>query len=323
MTGIKGKISRIIKESANELGFQSCGITKAGPLLSEAEIFRQWLSNGHHAGMKYLNRNIKKRLDPTRLNEWARSVIMVAYNYFPGENAGPSSSFRFSKYAFGKDYHEVIKNKLKRLVDAVEEEAGEVNARVFVDSAPVMEKAWAVKCGLGWIGKNGCLINRKTGSFFFLGTIIIDMELEYDEPETANYCGHCTRCMEACPNQAIIAPGILKADRCISYLTVEHHGPLPDNPDIKLHSWIFGCDICQDVCPWNRFAKPHSEPEFMPGRKFLSMTDDDWLNLGEETFGELFEGTAVERTGYNALRRNIEQGIREQEDGTDKRDSLS
>ncbi len=313
MTGTKEKISSLIKQKALDLGFSACGIARAEPLTRESVVFRQWLNNGRHAGMKYLSRNVEKRFDPTLLNEWARSVIMLAFNYFPGHDIGPASSLRISKYAYGKDYHEVIRAKLKHLVRDVEEETGGITARVFVDSAPVTEKAWAVRCGLGWIGKNGLLINRQAGSFFFLGTIITSLDLAYDKPEPDEFCGSCTRCMEACPNKAIVAPGILQADRCIAYLTIEHKGPFLEDTDTGLHSWIFGCDICQDVCPWNDHAKPHAEPDFMPRGKLLAMTDKDWQNLNEEDFSELFKGSAVERTGYDSLRRNIEKGIREME----------
>lgn len=304
----KDKVSRLIKDTAHRLGFEACGITKAGPLLKESEVFRAWLKEGHHASMGYMNRNVDKRLDPRLLNEWARSMIMVTYNYYPSDEALSEGNFKISKYAYGKDYHEVIKRKLREMVDAIEDEMGEILSRVFVDSAPVLEKAWAVKCGLGWMGKNSCLINKQKGSFHFIGTIITNLDLNYSENEVQDHCGNCTKCMDACPNGAIIAPGIIDARKCISYLTIEHKGKFEPEDQDKLHGWIFGCDICQDVCPWNRFAKPHLEPEFMPSPGLSLMTDQDWLALNEESFNDLFKGTAIERTGFDALWRNIEEG---------------
>ena len=300
------KISNLIKLSAKELGFAACGIAQAEHLEEDSGKFRDWLDHGYHASMAYMKRNIEKRLNPGLLNEWAQSVIVVLYNYYPDEEIIPDSTYKFSKYAFGKDYHVVMKDKLRLLVDAIEDEIGEITARVFVDSAPVLERAWARKTGLGWVGKNSCLINKKTGSFFFIGTIITNLKLTYDQVKIEDHCGSCTRCIDACPNHAIIAPGTIDAGRCISYLTIEHKGDLPEEHKDNLHSWVFGCDICQDVCPWNRFAKPHSEPAFLPQPKFLHMQNKDWESLDEDTFNELFKGTAVERTGYASLRRNIE-----------------
>jgi epoxyqueuosine reductase len=303
MPPAKEKLSTRIKETAEELGFAACGIAKAGHLEAESHIFKDWLNKEYHASMAYMNRNIEKRLNPKILNEWAASVIMVLFNYYPGENDQPTSKYKFSKYAYGQDYHHVIKEKLKGIVDAMEDEIGEISARVFVDSAPVLEKAWARKSGLGWIGKNGCLINKKMGSFFFLGTIITDIELDYNTIESKDHCGSCTHCIDACPNNAIVAPGIVDAGKCISYLSIEHKGELTKTD--QLHSWIFGCDICQDVCPWNRFSIATEEPAFKPKKDFLMMTDEQWEQLDKDTFDELFKGTAVERTGYDGLMRNI------------------
>ncbi|RLD37329.1 MAG: tRNA epoxyqueuosine(34) reductase QueG [Bacteroidetes bacterium] len=304
----KNRISRLIKDTAYELGFEACGITKAGPLVKESEVFRSWLKDGCHGSMAYMNRNVDKRLNPMLLNEWANSLIMVMYNYFPADQSLSEGNYKISKYAYGKDYHEVIKHKLKEIVDAIEDEMGEILARVFVDSAPVMEKAWAQKCGLGWMGKNSCLINKKKGSFHFIGTIVTNLELNYDEEEATDHCGNCTKCMDACPNGAITSAGVIDARKCISYLSIEHKGKFKPEDAGKLHGWIFGCDICQDVCPWNRFAKAHQEPEFMPSQQLLGMSDQDWEVLDEATFKALFKGTAVERTGFDALRRNIESG---------------
>lgn len=313
MSAEKDRISSLIKASAKNLGFDACGIAMAGPLLKESHIFRKWLKDGNHAGMSYMSRNVDKRLNPVLLNEWACSVIMVLYNYYPTDSTLSEAQHKISKYAYGKDYHEIIKKKLRGLVDVIEDEIGEVMARVFVDSAPVLEKAWAVKCGLGWSGKNSCLINKEMGSFFFIGTIITNLELAYDKEELGEYCGSCTRCIDACPNGAIISPGIIDSRKCISYLTIEHKGDLPEEYRDKLNDWIFGCDICQDVCPWNRFSKPHTEPAFNPLPQLSRMSKPDWEELDEKTFNELFEGTAVERTGYAGVKRNIEQGIKNKE----------
>ncbi len=311
MPASKDRISKLIKKSAEDLGFDACGIAEAGPLPEESVIFKKWLDDGKHASMAYMNRNIEKRLNPKLLNEWARSVIMVLYNYYPEETALSEGKYKISKYAYGQDYHGVIKSKLRHMVDDVEDEIGEITARVFVDSAPIMEKSWAEKCGLGWRGKNSCLINKEHGSFFFIGTILTDLDLSYDEPQKKDHCGNCTLCMDACPNAAIVSPGIIDSGQCISYLSIEHKGEFPKGNNDKLHGWIFGCDICQDVCPWNRFAKPHQEPAFLAAPQLGRMTEENWEKLDEKTFGELFSGTAVERTGYVAMRRNIKQGNRE------------
>ncbi|NQT78333.1 MAG: tRNA epoxyqueuosine(34) reductase QueG [Bacteroidetes bacterium] len=309
MSEIKDKISKLIKDSAKENGFDACGIAPAAHLDAESAILKDWLSKDYHATMSYMNRNVEKRLNPVLLNDWARSVIIVLYNYFPAETQNPDTQYKFAKYAYGKDYHDVIKEKLRQIVFRIEDEIGEISARVFVDSAPVLEKAWAKKCGLGWIGKNGCLINRDKGSFFFIGVIITGLDLSYDEPEMNDYCGNCKRCVDACPTQAIISPGIIDAGKCISYLSIEHKGELPDKNGNSLHGWVFGCDICQDVCPWNRFSLPHKEAAFKAKQAFLDMDDPGWERLNEDSFTELFKGTAVERTGYERLKRNIEQGI--------------
>jgi len=313
MSSSKDRISQLIKDSARNLGFDACGITKAEALTKESPIFREWLKNGNHASMSYMSRNVDKRLDPRLLNDWAGSVIMFAYNYYPEDISLSEGKFKISKYAYGKDYHDVIKGKLRQIVDAIEDEMGEITARVFVDSAPVLEKSWAVRCGLGWMGKNSCLISKSKGSFFFLGTIITKLELTYDEPEKKDHCGNCTKCMDACPNGAIVSPGIIDARKCISYLSIELKGDFSPDEEGKLHDWIFGCDICQDICPWNRFSTPHREPEFLPSPTLSLMKESDWKTLDEDTFNELFKGTAVERTGFAGLGRNIEQGIRNKE----------
>jgi epoxyqueuosine reductase len=312
----KDRISRFIKDKAQRLGFEACGIAEAKQLDRESRIFREWLLNEHHAGMGYMTRNVEKRMDPSLLNEWARSVIILTYNYYPENSSLSRGKYKISKYAYGRDYHDVIRKKLRQVVDAIEDEMGSILARVFVDSAPVMEKAWAVKCGLGWIGKNTCLISKKQGSYFFLGSIITNLELHYDQAETKNYCGNCTRCLDACPNDAIISPGFVDANKCISYLSIEHKGDFPNADIDQLHGWIFGCDICQDVCPYNKFSIPHNEPDFQPVAGLLNMTEEDWQKLDQRRFNELFTGTAVERTGYAALRRNIEHRTPNNEHGS-------
>jgi len=306
MPASQQKISTLIKTSAKELGFSACGIAGAEHLQDESGFFKSWLEKGYHAGMAYMNRNVDKRLNPALLNEWAHSVIVVMFNYYPGKESVLNSSYKISKYAYGKDYHDVMKDKLRQLVDIIEDEIGEITARVLVDSAPVLERAWAKRSGLGWIGKNACLINKEMGSFFFLGTIITNLELAYDKPSELSFCGNCTKCMEACPNGAIVEPGIVDARKCISYLSIEHKEEFSSEQEGMLHSCIFGCDICQDICPWNRFAKPHTEPAFLPSPALQQMKDEDWENLNKDKFDELFKGTAVERTGHDCLRRNIE-----------------
>lgn len=313
MCSEKEKISTYIRASAEKLGFDAVGFAPAAYLEEESLRFKDWLKNGYHATMGYMSRNVEKRLNPKELNHWARSVVVCLYNYYPAETEF-SSACKISKYAYGLDYHSIIKDKLKQLAGLIEKESGKLHARVFVDTAPVMERAWAKRAGLGWTGKNACLINKKKGSFFFIGTIILDLELVYDTPSDTDHCGTCTRCMDACPNKAIIAPGVIDANKCISYLTIEHKGDFPEGNENKLHNWIFGCDICQDVCPWNRFSKPHNEPAFNPKPELLGLTDEDWKSMDKITFIELFKNTAVERTGYDALRRNLlnnEQGSRD------------
>lgn len=300
------RISQLIKDTAKVIGFDNCGIVETGRLEKESSLFRQWLENGNHAGMAYMARNVGKRLDPRLLNEWARSIILLTYNYYPANDRLSQGKYKISRYAYGRDYHDVIRNKLRELVEVIEDEIGEVLHRVFVDSAPVMEKAWAARSGLGWIGKNSCLINQEKGSFYFIGCILTNLDLSYDEAEVKDHCGKCTRCIDACPNTAITSPGIINANKCISYLTIEHKGAFKADMDPSLHNWIFGCDICQEVCPYNRFSIPHNERQFLPSTELLNMTETDWESLDEPCFVRLFKETAVERTGYAGLRRNIE-----------------
>ena len=293
-----------IKSRAKTLGFLSCGISKAGFLEEEAPNLENWLNKNMNGEMSYMERNFDMRLDPTKIVEGAKSVISLTYNYYR-EKTCKDSNFKISKYAYGDDYHFVIKNKLKDLFEYIKEETGDINGRVFVDSAPVLERAWAKKSGLGWIGKNTNLISKKNGSFFFLCEIILDLELEYDHIET-DHCGSCTACIDACPTNAIVEPYVVDGTRCISYYTIELKNNIPDYAKNTYDDWIFGCDICQDVCPWNRFSKPHKEPLFNSNDEFLSMNKNDWIEMTEETFNKVFKNSAIKRAGFDGIKRNIE-----------------
>ncbi|MEQ6119552.1 tRNA epoxyqueuosine(34) reductase QueG [Reichenbachiella sp. MALMAid0571] len=293
-----------IKLFAKELGFDFCGIAKAGFLEEEAPRLEQWLNQGMHGQMHYMANHFDKRLDPTKLVEGAKSVISLIYNYYPIEDLTHKAGYNIAKYAYGKDYHFVIKDKLKTFFEKITEKIGEVAGRVFVDSAPVHERAWAAKAGVGWIGKNSLLLNKKQGSFFFLAEIILDLELEYDLPVT-DHCGTCTACMDACPTDAISDPYVVDGSRCISYLTIELKENIPSVFKDKFEDWIFGCDICQDVCPWNRFSKPHQEPEFNPHPDLKDMTKRDWEEITEEVFQKIFKKSAVKRTKFSGLKRNV------------------
>ncbi len=293
-----------IKTKAKTLGFMSCGISKAGFLEEEAPKLENWLNKNMNGEMSYMERNFDMRLDPTKIVEGAKSVISLTYNYY-AEKTCKDSNFKISKYAYGDDYHFVIKNKLKDLFEYIKEKTGDINGRVFVDSAPILERAWAKKSGLGWIGKNTNLISKKNGSFFFLCEIILDLELEYDHIET-DHCGSCTACIDACPTNAIVDPYIVDGSKCISYYTIELKNNIPDYAKNTYDDWIFGCDICQDVCPWNRFSKPHQEPLFNPNDEFLSMSKNDWIEMTKETFNKVFKKSAIKRAGFDGIKRNIE-----------------
>ena len=268
------KHTQLIKQKAKELGFDYCGISKAEKLQKEEPNLESWLSKGFHGKMAYMENHFDLRLDPTKLVDGAKSVISLLYNYFPGEDQDPST-YKIAKYAYGRDYHFVIKDKLKTFLSDLQNELGEIQGRVFVDSAPVMERQWAAKSGLGWIGKNSLLINKTQGSFFFLAEMIIDLELEYDGP-VKDYCGTCTKCIDACPTDAILDDGIVDASKCISYLTIELKESIPEEFRGKYEDWVFGCDICQDVCPWNRFSKKHNEPAFTKTKGVKSVMNEDW-----------------------------------------------
>lgn len=298
------KHTAIVKSRAKELGFDFCGISRADFLEEEAPRLEKWLKEGRQGKMAYMENHFDKRLDPTKLVPGAKSVVSLLYNHFPNEDLAQKGEYKIAKYAYGQDYHFVIKNKLKTLLERLQQEIGEISGRVFVDSAPVMERQWAAKSGLGWVGKNTLLINKEQGSFFFLAELIIDLELEPDGP-IKDYCGTCTRCIDACPTDAITSYQ-LNASKCISYLTIELKEEIPAEFSGKLDNWIFGCDICQDVCPWNRFSKPHREPDFHPHGQLFEMKKDNWQELTKEVFQEIFRKSAVKRTKFEGLKRNIE-----------------
>jgi epoxyqueuosine reductase len=300
----KSKHTAFIKSEAKRLGFLSCGISKAGFLEAEAPRLEAWLKNNMHGQMAYMENHFDKRLDPTKLVDGAKSVISLLLNYYPAESQS-TESYKISKYAYGQDYHFVIKKKLRELLASVQTEIGAVGGRAFVDSAPVLDKAWAAKSGLGWIGKNSNLLTRKVGSFYFIAELIVDIELEYDHA-TTDHCGSCTACIDACPTDAIVAPYVVDGSKCISYFTIELKDNLPAEMKGKFNDWAFGCDVCQDVCPWNRFSKPHNEPLFDPHPELLSITKADWDEITAETFGKVFKNSAVKRTKFAGLKRNID-----------------
>lgn len=299
------KLAHLIKQQAKVLGFSFCGISKATFLEEEAPRLEKWLKENRHGEMHYMANHFDKRLDPRLLVDGAKSVISVLYNYYTNKKQVDIEAPKISKYAYGEDYHVVVKDKLYQLFEFIKEHAGEVNGRIFVDSAPVMDKAWAKKCGLGWIGKNSNLINKQQGSFFFIGEIILDLALPEDGP-IKDYCGTCTRCIDACPTDAITEPYMVDGSKCISYFTIELKNEIPQDVKGKFENWIFGCDICQDVCPWNSFSKPHEEPRFEPALSLLEMTKKDFENLTEESFNTVFKNSAVKRTKFNGLKRNIQ-----------------
>lgn len=299
----KSTHTKLIKTEAKRLGFLSCGISEAGFLEVEAPRLEKWLNNNMHGTMQYMENHFDKRLDPTKLVDGAKSIVSLLLNYFPNENQ-IENTYKISKYAYGEDYHFVIKDKLKSLLQFIQNEIGEVHGRAFVDSAPVLDKAWAAKSGLGWIGKHSNLLTQQVGSFYFIAELIIDLELDYDTP-TTDHCGTCTKCIDACPTQAISEPYAVDGSKCISYFTIELKENIPTDFKDQFDDWMFGCDICQDVCPWNRFSKPHSEPLFNPHPDLLSMTKQDWEDITEETFKKVFKNSPVKRTKFEGLKRNI------------------
>lgn len=300
----KQRYSTMIKEEAKRLGFLACGISRADFLEEEAPRLENYLKNNYNGKMGYLENHFDKRLDPTLLVPGSKSVVSLIYNYYP-EEKHREDTYKISKYAYGVDYHFVIKDKMKELMHFIYENIGEVGGRIFVDSAPVLDKAWAAKSGLGWVGKHTLLLRKQQGSFFFVSELIIDLELEYDH-RVMDHCGSCTACIDACPTGAIIADRVVDGSKCISYFTIELKDDLPEAFRGKFEDWIFGCDICQDVCPWNRFSKAHSEPLFNPHPELLSMSKKDWEEITEEVFQEVFRKSAVKRTKYSGLKRNID-----------------
>ena len=296
--------TKVVKRIAEQLGFDLCGISRAEKLENEAVNLEQWLQNGYHGKMKYMENHFEKRVDPTLLVDDAKSVISLLFNYYPEENFDQSKT-KISKYAYGVDYHFVVKDRLKSFINAINEEIGEVSGRVFIDSAPVLDRAWAARSGLGWIGKNSMLINKKKGSFYFIAELILDMELEADHP-TTDHCGTCTACIDACPTDAIISDKIIDSNKCISYLTIELKDDIPASFKNDLEGWAFGCDICQDVCPWNKFSAPHNTPEFKPNENLKLMHNSEWKELTEHVFKDIFKKSAVNRAGYIKLKNNID-----------------
>ena len=294
-----------IKEEATLLGFDSCGISKAEFLVEDAPRLESWLNQGFHGKMSYMENHFEKRLDPTLLVPGAKSVISLSYNYYP-ESVQRPDSYKISKYAYGEDYHKVVKDRLKKLVASMQEKIGDFHARVFTDSAPVMERSWAQRAGLGWIGKHSLLISKTKGSFFFLAEIITDLELEDDLAFATDHCGTCTRCIDACPTEAIVPNKTVDASKCISYFTIELKDDIPVEFRGKFEDWMFGCDICLDVCPWNRFSKPHREDRFNPPAEILNYSKSDWEEVTEDLFADIFRNSAVKRTKFSGLRRNID-----------------
>ena len=300
----KSFYTEFIKNKAIELGFISCGISKSGFLEDEVDRFEYWLKNNYHGKMSYMERNFDKRMDTTKLVEGSKSVISLLYNYYPEHKIDDKNNFKISKYAYGKDYHFIIKDKLKTLLNDMREEIGDIHGRVFVDSAPILERAWAKKSGLGWVGKNTNLINKKTGSFFFIAEIIVDLELNYDN-EVKDYCGSCTACLDSCPTNALYEPYKIDASKCISYFTIELKEQFPDDLKKDFNDWIFGCDICQDVCPWNKLSKSSDEPLLKPKEEIKQYTKKDWIELTDEVFNVVFKESPLKRTKYQGLKRNI------------------
>ncbi len=300
----KAKYTELIKTEAKRLGFLSCGISKAEFLEEEAPRLERWLNQNMHGEMKYMENHFDKRLDPTKLVEGSKSVISLLLNYYPSEEQKDPDAPKISKYAYGTDYHFVIKEKLKQLLHFIQEEIGDVHGRAFVDSAPVLDKAWAAKSGLGWIGKNSNLLTQQVGSFYFIAELIVDLELEYDTPVT-DHCGTCTACIDACPTQAIVDPYVVDGSKCISYFTIELKEEIPQSYKGQFDNWMFGCDVCQDVCPWNRFSKPHNEPLFNTKPELLEMSKKDWEEITQEVFSKVFQKSAVKRTKFSGLSRNI------------------
>jgi epoxyqueuosine reductase len=297
--------TQLIKQFSKQLGFDFCGIAKAERLDEDAKRLEQWLSKNMHGSMQYMANHFDLRVDPTKLVPGAKSVITLMMNYFPSAKQSTDAP-KISKYAYGEDYHEVIRAKLKELMKLIKESVGEINGRGFVDSAPVLERSWAVKSGLGWVGKNGNLISKQNGSYFFIATLICDLELEHDSPFVKDYCGTCTKCIDACPTDAILSDKVVDGSKCISYFTIELKDALIDESmKDKFENWMFGCDVCQDVCPWNRFSKPTAEQAFTPIPEILNLSTKQWEEMSEETFKKIFKNSPLKRTKFEGLKRNL------------------
>jgi epoxyqueuosine reductase len=297
--------TKLVKDIAESMGFDACGIAEAKRLDDDARRLEKWLNKGFHGEMKYMENHFDMRVDPTLLVPGAKSVITLLYNYFP-EQQQASELPQVAKYAYGKDYHLVIREKLTDFLKRIREKIGQIEGRGFVDSAPVLERAWAVKSGLGWVGKNGNLINKKKGSFFFIATLITDLKLKSDVPFVQDFCGTCNRCIDACPTNAILPNKEIEANQCISYFTIElKHAQLPDQYKGKSSEWIFGCDICQDVCPWNRFSQPHQESSFEPLNSILTFSIQDWINTDKNIFNQLFRDSPIKRSKWEGIQRNL------------------
>ncbi len=301
----KAEITKFFKQEILSSGFDFVGIAKAEKLDKEARQLEKWLQLKYHGRMSYMENWFDKRIDPRLLVPGAKSIICMLYNYFP-EHTVAQDSYKIAKYAYGNDYHEVLKKKLFKVIDSLRKQIGDFDCRIFVDSAPVMERAWAIRAGLGWQGKHTLLINKNKGSFFFIATIVCDVELVYDAPFNTHHCGTCTRCIDACPTQAIVGDNILDASKCISYLTIELKDEIPYPFKSSMNDWIFGCDICQDVCPWNSFATPHTEERFFPKEEAMTMTKSDWQDITEDVFRILYKNTPLQRTKWKGIKRNIQ-----------------
>ena len=299
------KYTPIIKQTAGALGFDYCGIARASFLSEDARRLERWLTKGMHGNMQYMENNFDLRVDPARLVPGAKSVITLLLNYFPAQEQ-PAAAPKIAKYAYGEDYHEVIREKLRKFLAQIKLLIGDVNGRGFVDSAPVLERTWAQKTGLGWIGKNGNLINKQSGSFFFIATLIVDVELNFDDPFAKDYCGTCTKCIDHCPTNAILPDKVVDGSKCISYFTIELKDALiPDAMKGKFDNWMFGCDVCQDVCPWNRFAQPTNEQAFTPLSAVLNFNSNEWEELTEESFKMIFKNSAIKRSKFAGIKRNL------------------
>jgi epoxyqueuosine reductase len=300
---LKDQHTQLVKQLALQYGFDYCGIAKAQPLDEDAHRLEKWLKQGLHGSMNYMENYFDLRIDPTKLVPGAKSVITLLKNYYPSQSIAGS---KISKYAYGKDYHEVIKASLKKMIPELQEKIGQFQGRGFVDSAPVLERSWALRSGLGWIGRNGNLITKQSGSFFFIATLIVDVEFNYDDPFAKDFCGSCQRCIENCPTEAILPDKTINGSKCISYFTIELKDEIiPDEMKGKFQSWMFGCDICQDVCPWNRFSKPHNEEAFQPLPEILNFTSKQWEELSEEVFKKVFKHSPLSRAKYKGIQRNI------------------